>query len=203
MLEPFQECKEGRLGDVVILAIMTGMRLRNIFPLEWSAVNLAEGVLSVRKSIEEISKKTAKAVDAPGTLNEKPPKTRKSKRAITLSCHFVLAHSHSQSVNGIVDRILRPWFSNGFSEQRPSWIGQHEFSRNRHCRVCEIHDSGYAFHLRFRLVEDPSLMFDVNMSGFNPPRLLRATTRFPSHLHQIGYRRVANIGHQMRELFLR
>ncbi|MEO2019029.1 MAG: site-specific integrase, partial [Fuerstiella sp.] len=79
----FEECETNRLGDVVTLAIMTGLRLREIFALDWSAVNLREGVLSVRKTMEELSKKAAEATGK-GRLNEKPPKTKKSKRVVTL-----------------------------------------------------------------------------------------------------------------------
>ena len=80
----FDACKANRLGEVVTLAIMTGMRLREIFALDWDAVNLSEGVLTVRKSMEEITKKTMVATGRKGTLNEKPPKTRAGKRVITL-----------------------------------------------------------------------------------------------------------------------
>lgn len=81
--ELFEECKAHRLGDAITLAIMTGLRLREIFALDWSAVNLPEGVLVVRKTLEELSRRTAKALGK-GTLNEKPPKSKKSKRVITL-----------------------------------------------------------------------------------------------------------------------
>lgn len=81
--ELFAECRNHRLGDAITLAIMTGLRLREIFALDWSAVNLCEGVLSVRKTLEEVSRKTAKALGI-GTLNEKPPKTKKSRRIVTL-----------------------------------------------------------------------------------------------------------------------
>ncbi|MEO2019152.1 MAG: tyrosine-type recombinase/integrase [Fuerstiella sp.] len=81
--ELFDECMTHRLGDAVTLAIMTGLRLREIFGLDWRDINLAEGVLTVRKTLEELSKKTAKALGT-GTLNEKPPKSKKSRRVITL-----------------------------------------------------------------------------------------------------------------------
>lgn len=82
--ELFAECRSHRIGDAITLGIMTGLRLREIFALDWSAVNLREGVLSVRKTLEEISKKTAKAMGKPKGLNEKPPKSKKSKRVVTL-----------------------------------------------------------------------------------------------------------------------
>jgi integrase len=81
--ELFDECKAHRLGDAITLAIMTGLRLREIFGLDWCDVNLSEGVISVRKTLEELSKKTAAAFGK-GTLNEKPPKSKKSRRVITL-----------------------------------------------------------------------------------------------------------------------
>lgn len=82
-LELFEECKANRLGDAITLAIMTGLRLREIFALDWSAINLREGVLSVRKTMEELSQKTADAMGT-GRLNEKAPKTKKSRRVVTL-----------------------------------------------------------------------------------------------------------------------
>lgn len=80
----FDLAEKHRIGDIIPLAIMTGLRMREIFGLDWSAINLSEGTLSVRKSIEEISRKTMKAVGAKSTINEKPPKTRKSRRCVML-----------------------------------------------------------------------------------------------------------------------
>lgn len=81
--ELFEACQKNRLGDAVVLAVMTGLRLREIFALDWSAVNVREGVLSVRGSLEEISRRTADAMGT-GRLNEKAPKTKSSKRVVTL-----------------------------------------------------------------------------------------------------------------------
>ena len=43
----FDMAEKRRLGDIVPLALVTGLRMREIFALEWSAVNLREGVLSL------------------------------------------------------------------------------------------------------------------------------------------------------------
>jgi len=51
----FEACWSHRLGDVMVLAAMTGLRKGEILALEWSAVNIAEGVLVVRKTLEEIA----------------------------------------------------------------------------------------------------------------------------------------------------
>ncbi|APZ96927.1 tyrosine-type recombinase/integrase [Fuerstiella marisgermanici] len=70
----FAECKSHRIGDIITLAAMTGLRKRELFALEWSAVNLSEGVLTVRKALEEIG----------GKITVKVPKTRTSRRVVTL-----------------------------------------------------------------------------------------------------------------------
>lgn len=70
----FEVCKEHRLGDLIILAALTGLRKGELFALDWSAVNLKEGVLVVRKSIEEIN----------GKPRVKVPKTAAGRRVVTL-----------------------------------------------------------------------------------------------------------------------
>lgn len=70
----FQACKEHRLGDMIILAAMTGLRKGELLALEWSAVNLKEGVLVVRQSLEE----------ANGKRRIKVPKTAAGRRVVTL-----------------------------------------------------------------------------------------------------------------------
>ena len=70
----FEACKSHRLGDLIIVAAMTGLRKGELFALEWSAVNLREGVLVVRKSLEEIG----------GKLRIKIPKTAAGRRVVTL-----------------------------------------------------------------------------------------------------------------------
>ena len=71
----FDACLAHRVGDIIILAAMTGLRKRELFALEWSAVNLSEGVLSVRKTVQEVSGKG---------LSIKEPKTKAGRRVITL-----------------------------------------------------------------------------------------------------------------------
>lgn len=70
----FDECAAHRVGDIITLAAMTGLRKRELFALEWSAVNLSEGVLFVRKACEEIN----------GKVFTKVPKTKSSRRMVTL-----------------------------------------------------------------------------------------------------------------------
>ena len=50
----FEACQKHRLGDVMILAAMTGLRKGELFALHWNAVNLDEGVLVVRKTLQEL-----------------------------------------------------------------------------------------------------------------------------------------------------
>lgn len=70
----FHECQKHRLGDVIILAVMTGMRKGEIFGLQWEDINVAESVLALRRSLEEEG----------GKLRLKEPKTKQGRRAIIL-----------------------------------------------------------------------------------------------------------------------
>ena len=77
----FAACREHRLGDLIVLAAMTGLRKGELFALEWSAVNLAEGVLVVRRSLEESG----------GGRKLKEPKTAAGRRVVSLGAEAVQA----------------------------------------------------------------------------------------------------------------
>ena len=53
-------CQSHRLGDLIVLAAMTGLRKGELFALDWSAVNLSEGVLVVRRTLQELNGLTLK-----------------------------------------------------------------------------------------------------------------------------------------------
>lgn len=74
-------CQGHRLGDLIVLAVMTGLRKGELFALEWAAVNLPEGVLVVRRSVSEPG----------GRLIIKEPKSRASRRVVTLGADAVAA----------------------------------------------------------------------------------------------------------------
>ena len=77
----FSECEKHRLGDIVPLAIMTGLRLGELLALEWSDINIAEGVLSVRKTLEQRE----------DGMSLKPPKSRAGRRAVNLDALAIQA----------------------------------------------------------------------------------------------------------------
>ena len=87
-VELFAACQKHRLGDVMVLAAMTGLRKGELFALEWSAVNLAEGVLVVRKTLEELS----------GGLKIKEPKTSAGRRVVALE---------QEAVNALKSRLQK------------------------------------------------------------------------------------------------
>ena len=68
----FAACESHRLGDLIILAAMTGLRKGELFALHWNAVNLDEGVLAVRSALEELS----------GGLKVKDPNTSAGRRVV-------------------------------------------------------------------------------------------------------------------------
>lgn len=78
----FDACAAHRVGDILTLAAMTGLRKRELLGLEWSAVNLREGVLSVRRTLQEVRKKG---------LSVKEPKTSHGRRAINLGAQAIQA----------------------------------------------------------------------------------------------------------------
>ena len=63
---------------------MTGMRKGELFALEWNAVNLAEGVLVVRRTLQELN-----------GLKLKEPKTAAGRRVISLD-HVAIAALRSR-----------------------------------------------------------------------------------------------------------
>jgi len=70
----FAICQRHRLGDIVTVAAMTGLRKGELLALEWSAVNLVEGVLVVRQAVEEVA----------GSFDIKDTKSASSRRVVTL-----------------------------------------------------------------------------------------------------------------------
>jgi len=77
----FDACREHRLGDLIVLAVLTGLRKGELFALEWGAVNLAEAVLVVRRTLEE----------SQGKRRLKEPKTASGRRVVSLSEDAVAA----------------------------------------------------------------------------------------------------------------
>lgn len=77
----FEACEAHRLGDLIILAALTGLRKGELFALEWSAVNLTEGVLVVRRTVQELA----------GGVTVKEPKTAAGRRVVTLDAEAVEA----------------------------------------------------------------------------------------------------------------
>ena len=77
----FAECEGHRLGDMIVLSALTGLRKGELFALEWSAVNLREGVLVVRRTLQEIA----------GGLTVKEPKSAAGRRVINLDAFSVAA----------------------------------------------------------------------------------------------------------------
>jgi integrase len=92
----FAACKDHRLGDSIILSAMTGLRKGEILALEWTAVNLREGVLSVCGTLEEVR----------GTFRVKETKSEAGRRMVTLGAIAVDAlerrvHGSVRSAAGV------------------------------------------------------------------------------------------------------
>lgn len=77
--------KGDRLEALYVVAVTTGMRLGELFGLQWSDVDLANGAILVRHALQELNGKL--------TLTE--PKTAKSRRRVELPKMAIDAlHSH-------------------------------------------------------------------------------------------------------------
>ena len=76
----FKACEKHRLGDLITLAAMTGLRKGELFALEWNAVNLTEGVLVVRRTLQELK-----------GLTLKEPKSTAGKRVVSLGSEAIAA----------------------------------------------------------------------------------------------------------------
>ena len=83
-LRMFKEAEKYRLGGIVVVAAMTGIRQGEIFALEWDRIDLEKGEIKVRKSLTTVSKKHAEACGSKTAKKLKRPKTKKSKRTIAL-----------------------------------------------------------------------------------------------------------------------
>ena len=73
-VELFKHCQTHRLGQLIIVAALTGLRKGELFALDWSDVNLRERVITVRRSLEEVR----------GKLALKSPKTAAGRRAVLI-----------------------------------------------------------------------------------------------------------------------
>ena len=92
----FIACQSHRLGDLIVLAAMTGLRKGELFALEWNAVNLSEGVLVVRRTLQELG----------DGLTVKEPKTAAGKRVVSLGTEAVEALRNR--LKKAVDEGLKP-----------------------------------------------------------------------------------------------
>jgi integrase len=115
-----EACAAHRVGDIVALAAMTGMRKRELFGLEWSAVNLSEGVLSVRKTVQEVRGKG---------LSVKEPKTKSGRRMITLGKQAI------QALESRLKKALKEGFDPSevplvFPDSRGGYFWGSNFDRN-------------------------------------------------------------------------
>ncbi|MEJ7593029.1 MAG: tyrosine-type recombinase/integrase [Planctomycetaceae bacterium] len=114
----FESCQKHRLGDLIVLAAMTGLRRGELFALEWSAVNITEGVLVVRRTLEELSK-----------LKVKRPKTKASRRVVTLGSEAVAALERRR------DKAIEEGFDTEtvplvFPDTRGGYLRGSNFARN-------------------------------------------------------------------------
>lgn len=104
-IELFAKCKESRLGDVIILAALTGLRKGELFALDWTDINISERVLTVRKSLEEVKGKT----------RLKEPKTKAGRRAVfidQIAVAALLSRQRKAEAEGLGQDVCKIVFPN-------------------------------------------------------------------------------------------
>ena len=91
--------QDDRLKSLFVLAIGSGMRLGELFGLQWSDVDLKKGVVTVRRSLSELN----------GVLKLKEPKTKSSKRRIELPAAVVEALADHRKRMFADGHAASPW----------------------------------------------------------------------------------------------
>jgi integrase len=123
-LEPSQcnalisQCTEHRIGDLITVAAMTGLRRGELFALEWSDIDLDNGILQVRKTLEELG----------GELKVKEPKTRAGHRSISLGAMGVNA-LRSRYQKAFNEGLLPPFCSIVFPNRMGGYLLGSNFAR--------------------------------------------------------------------------
>jgi integrase len=115
----FSECHKHRLGDVIILAAMTGLRKGELFALHWDDVNIAERVITVRKGLEEVGGKT----------RLKEPKTKAGRRAVLLDAIAADAFA-ARVVKAKTEGLWKDSCAIVFSNNRGGYLLGSNFDRN-------------------------------------------------------------------------
>lgn len=73
-LSLFEICRQHRLGELIIVAGLTGLRKGELFALNWSDVDLRRQVVNVHKTLEEL----------PSGIRVKEPKSESGRRTVAL-----------------------------------------------------------------------------------------------------------------------
>ena len=111
----FSACQADRIGDIIVLAAMTGLRKGELFALEWSDVNLSERVITIRRTLEEVS----------GKLKIKETKSKAGRRAVVLD---------EVGANALKSRLAKA-IAEGFEIEQvpivfPNTLGTHQRGSN-------------------------------------------------------------------------
>ncbi|WP_010582524.1 site-specific integrase [Schlesneria paludicola] len=122
-------------GAVFVLALTTGLRKGELLALHWEDIDLNEGVISVKRSLEELK----------GVLRVKEPKSKSGKRLVKLPAMAIAArwaHKKWQMANGLAACPIV--FANQFGEfLRKSNFGERTWKQ---CRLAAGIPATVVFH---------------------------------------------------------
>jgi integrase len=127
----------------VILALYTGMRVGEICALKWSDVDLEEGVLHVRRTVQRLENRDGKGVKT--RLCFGPPKTLSSERVIPLS-NKLLAYLKELKARSRGEYVIS--CKNSFAEPRVIQYRFHALLRKAGIRRVNFHALRHTFAVR-------------------------------------------------------
>lgn len=143
-----------RLYPLLILEIFTGMRKGEILGLQWTNVDLKNGMIYVKKSLGRVTVKDGTG-ERKTMLKLMDPKTQKSVRSIPISAEVVKvlkAHRKNQMEEKMKNRCIYQDLDLVFANEQGAFVDPRELLRSFHkllekggVRKCRFHDLRHSF----------------------------------------------------------
>lgn len=149
------------MGDIILLAYLTGMRKCEVYGLQWADVDFNTGFLMVVRSVTSYE---------PGNINIGEPKTRTSKRLIELDerakdmlwNRFLNRKNDTWVFTDQYGRQLCPWYNVKYFRKAcvTAGIPIRRFHDLRHTHITELVDAG----IPLPIIQKRAGHSDINMT---------------------------------------